>query len=401
MFHLSTVFLSMPHPLHPRRLLLLLALTAGIASARTFAQGATPATLAHARNLRSRGDLAAAAAALNALLSANPEDVSALTELARVRLDQADPTAAEPLLSRALAASPNSPEANDLFGALLLQAKHYPEAMDRFEITLAIDPHDGAARDGEFKAATTLALATKAAGNGEAALLCLTHAAEHLPGNVDLLTDIGIVAGDLHLFHRADQAFTEALAIAPEDTRALYAAGRVATDAQHLPAAGKYLRAYLALKPNDATAHFGLGRVLAMQLDIDGARAEFERSVALQPLQSESYYQLGVLAADAHSDADAETLFHKTLARDPHHGGALTALGQIAYRRKQYTAAQTSLAAAILAAPAYQPAHYYLGLTLARLGQTAASAHELERATQLTAQQQSKAAPEPGEAASP
>lgn len=354
-------------------------------------------TLNQAQILRANGQLSDAASILAQLLATDPDNPTALTELARVRLAQTDLPAAETLLAHALAASPNSPDVNDAFGTLLLNEKHYPEAMDRFETTLAVAPRDVAARAGELEAATSLALQARAAGHPEAALLCLEHAAEHLPNNPDLLTDIGLVAGDLHLYHRAEHAFASVLALDPTNPRALYAAGRVATDAQHLPEAETYLRAYLALKPSDATAHFGLGHVLALQLKTAEARAQFERSIALQPTQSESFYQLGVLAANAHDEAQAAALFEKTLARNALHGGALTGLGQIAYRQRRYSAAQTTLARAVRAAPDYQPAHYYLGLTLARLGQAAASADELKRATELSRQQQSRADPEPGE----
>ncbi len=385
---------------HRALLTLLLALTL---TAHLAAQLATPggASLQQARSLRAHGHPDEAAAILNQLLAADPDEVAALTELAHVKLDQSDPPAAEALLTRALASSPNSPEANDTLGTLLFESHRYPEAMDHFETTLAIAPHDQTARAGELRSATALALQARSAGNPQAALLCLEHAAEHLPDNVDLLTDIGLVSSDLHLYRRADRALAAALALDPSNPRALYTAGRVATDAQHLPEAEKYLRAYLSLKPSDATAHFGLGHVLAMELNTTGAKAEFERSIALEPTQSESFYQLGVLAENAHEDAQAAALFQKTLSRNPRHGGALTGLGEIAYRQRNYPAAQTSLAAAVQAAPDYQPAHYYLGLTLARLGHSSASAHELQTATELTRQQQSKATPEPGEAAAP
>ncbi len=377
-----------------------LLLTFAATAPRPLAQSATT-SLEQARALRTQGHLDQAASILDQILAATPEDAPTLTELAHLKLDQSDRSAAEVLLTRALASSPNSPDANDTLGTLLLDSRRFPEAMDHFETTLAIAPQDGIARAGELHAATALALQAKSAGNPQAALLCLEHAAERLPDNVDLLTDIGLVSSDLHLYRRADRALTHALALDPKNTRALYAAGRVATEAQHLPEAERYLRAYLALKPDDATAHFGLGHVLAMELSTAGAKAEFERSIALQPAQSESFYQLGLLAANARDDAQAATLFRKTLARNPAHGGALTGLGQIAYRRHDYSAAQTSLKAAVKAAPDYQPAHYYLGLTLARLGQAAASTHELDTANELTRQQQSKAAPEPSEAAAP
>ena len=385
---------------HHRALALLLAIPlAACLPAQVMASAG--ATLDQARVLRAQGKLDEAAATLNLILAKDPEDVAALTDLSLIKLGGNDQSAAESLLARALAISPDSTTANNALGSLLLNAHRYPEAMDHFETTLAIAPQDEAARAGELHAATALALESKAAGHLQAALLCLEHASEHLPGNVDLLTDIGLVSGDLHLYHRANRALTAALALEPANPRALYTAGRVATDAQHLPEAESYLRAYLLIKPSDASAHFGLGHVLAMEMNVAEAKVEFERSIALQPTQSESFYQLGVLAANAHEDVQAAVLFNKTLARNGHHGGALTGLGEIAYRQRNYPAAQASLAAAVQAAPDYQPAHYYLGLTLGRLGQGTASTRELQKAIELAEQQQSKATPEPGEIAAP
>ena len=306
------------------------------------AQGMSAAgvTVDQARALRAHGRLDEAAAVLDQILATDPEDVAALMDLSSIKLDENDSAAAESLLARALAVAPNSPTANNALGSLLLNAHRYPDAMDRFETTLAIAPQDQAASAGELHAATAQALESKAAGHLQAALLCLERAAERLPGNVDLLTDIALVSADLHLYHRADRALAAALALDPVNARALYTAGRVATDTQHLPEAERYFRAYLSLKPSDASAHFGLGHVLAMQLKVAEAKAEFERSIALQPLQSESYYQLGVLAANAHEDIPATAFFQKVLARNGRHGGALTGLGEIAYRQRNYPVAR-------------------------------------------------------------
>ncbi len=394
----------MSRPPHLRRLSRFFAAAASLSVAVCLplvrAQTTSP-SLEEARSLHAGWHLTEAASALEQILVTTPDNVAALVELARIRLDQADEPTARTLLSRALAVSPNSPQGNNTLGTLLLNAHQYPEAMDRFETTLAIAPQDPAARAGEFQSATALALQARASGKPEAALLCLEHASEHLPNNPELLTDIGLVAGDLHLYHRAERALTTAISLDPKNTRALYAAGRVSMDAGHLPQAESYFRAYLAQKPDDATAHFGLGRVLAVELNTADAKSEFETSIRLRPTQSESFYQLGVLAANARSDSEAESLFHQTLSRNPRHVGALTGMGQIAYGRKLYPTANTFLSQAIAVDPSYQPAHYYLGLTLARLGQAAASAHELERAAELTQQQQSRAAPKPGEAITP
>jgi tetratricopeptide (TPR) repeat protein len=118
------------------------------------------------------------------------------------------------------------------------------------------------------------------------------------------------------------------------------------------------------------------------------AKAEFERSIQLQPVQTESYYELGQLELEVQHDAQAAPFFEKVLARDANHGGALTGMGIIAFRSKNYAQAEQYLARAEKAAPDYQPAHYYRGLVLARLGQKDESQRELQVAAALDRKQQ-------------
>ena len=273
-------------------------------------------------------------------------------------------------------------------GRGFLEERRYPEAMDSFEAVLSRDLQNGEARQGELAAATALALEARRAGNQQAALACLEHAREHLPDDATLLTDLGIQAQLVHELKLAGEALEGALRLQPNDPAATYALARVETDRQQFPAAEPHMRAYLAMRPDDASAHFGLGHLLYMEQRLEEARAEFERSIVLQPVQTESYYQLGQMDLDAHRDAEAAANFEKTLGRDPHHGGALTGMGIVAYRAKEFEAARGRLTAAVASAPEYQPAHYYLGLTLARVGDKAASHRELAIATQLAEAQQ-------------
>jgi uncharacterized protein HemY len=75
------------------------------------------------------------------------------------------------------------------------------------------------------------------------------------------------------------------------------------------------------------------------------------------------------------------------LASAPNHGGALTGMGVLAFRAKDYAAAEKYLKQATLYAPDYIAAHRYYGMTLARLGQAEQSRQELDLAQQLTEQQ--------------
>jgi tetratricopeptide (TPR) repeat protein len=115
----------------------------------------------------------------------------------------------------------------------------------------------------------------------------------------------------------------------------------------------------------------------------DDARPQFERSIALDPKQSESYYRLGLLDLDA-GDYDRAALdLHKVLENKPNDSGALTALGRVEFEQKHYPDAISLLQQAVSHDDSLQEAHYYLGLTLARMGRKQESSEQLEIAARL------------------
>ncbi|HEY4009678.1 MAG TPA: tetratricopeptide repeat protein [Acidobacteriaceae bacterium] len=325
---------------------------------------------------------------MSTFLATHHEDADALTLLAQIHLQQGDESMAKDLLTRALASSPNSPSANLTLGKLMLQEHRDPEAMDRFETVLAIDLRDQEARKGELAAVTELAMSARREQRPELALKALEHARTKLPDDPRLLLDLGVQAMEMGRLPEAADALEAARKLDSKNPDILYALARIEMAQMHLQKAEADLRAYLAKRPDDASAHFGLGRVLEVQERSADAKAEFERSIQLQPAQTESYYELGQLELEVQHDAQAAPLFQKVLARDPSHGGALTGMGIIAFRNKDYEQAEHYLAEAEKTAPNYQPAHYYRGLALARLGQKAESERELQLAAELDRKQQ-------------
>ncbi len=275
----------------------------------------------------------------------------------------------------------------------LLQQERYDDAMRQCEGILASRPADVTARTCEHEAAIAQALRLRRNGKQAEALLCLERARAVLPDDPVLLTDLGIEADFLHHYNEAAEALETALTLRPADPAAQYALARTNADRQRPELAEPLFRAYLARRPDDASAHYGLGRLLQLLERTEEAAAEFNRSIELQPIQTEAYYQLGQIALDAGHDEQAQAAFERTLSRLPTHGGALTNMGILAYRRKQYATARLNLGKAVLSSPDYETAHYYLGLTLGRLGEKAASRHELAVARELILIQQGKGAP--------
>ena len=277
-------------------------------------------------------------------------------------------------------------------GRQLFSEGRYAQARDAFEMALGSDPTNAEARKGEVETSIKLALAARSGHDMDGALADLVRAQKLVPQDPSLLLDLGILEDEMELYRDADKALGAALNLQPGDLKTIYAVGRVKLDLQQLPLAEKYMREYLKARPEDASAHYGLGRILQMGQRSAEAGQEFERSIQLRPQQTESYYQLGVIELDSGRFGQALSYFNQVLAGNPTHGGALTGAGQAEYRQKQYDRATGYLKRAVAAAPDYQPAHYYYGLTLARLGQKEESGRELAIAAKLADEQNRKEA---------
>lgn len=275
-------------------------------------------------------------------------------------------------------------------GQELLQSAKPAQARDAFESTLNSNPANVEAQHGEVAASERLALDARQAGHAEEALQDLLRAQRFAPTYPRLLYDLGILEDEMQLYRDADQTLLALEQLQPSNPQVMYAVARVKLDLGQLAEAEKRMQAYLRLQPNDASAHYGLGRIYQLGLHFDEARAELQRSIELQPLQTEAYYQLGDIALGQGDLDEAIASFSKTLTRDPKHGGALAGTGQALFKQKRYAQAEDFLERAVAAAPGYQSGHYYLGLTLARLGCKEDSQRELARATQLVEEQAKK-----------
>jgi tetratricopeptide (TPR) repeat protein len=75
--------------------------------------------------------------------------------------------------------------------------------------------------------------------------------------------------------------------------------------------------------------------------------------------------------------------FDRVLKRAPAHAGALTGMGRIEFQKKHYADAASLFERAIAANSLLREAHYYLGLTDARLGRKEESEKELQIAGQI------------------
>ena len=267
--------------------------------------------------------------------------------------------------------------------AAFLKAGDEDKACTIYESILTAEPGNLAAQAGETECSERLALKSRAGGDLDVALRDLLRARQFAPHNARLLYDLGVLEDQMQLYRDADASLQIAEQLDPRDSRVWYASARVKMDLGQLDAAEKEMSSYLKIHPEDASAHYGMGRVYQLGVLYDKARAEFLRSIELKPAQTEAYYQLGDMAMQEGRFDEAIANFEKTLARNPQHGGALAGLGESYFKEKKYREALDYLKRAVAADSNYQTGHYYMGLTLGRLGRSEESQHELEIAKNL------------------
>ena len=266
-------------------------------------------------------------------------------------------------------------------GALLL---YQQELRDR--------PGDVAAENGLVKAAEKVALDERTSQDMHAAVGTLLAAQKLVPDNPQLLFDLGVLEDQVGLFVDADATVTHLQQLTPEESKVIYLAARVKMDEGQLTQAQTLMNTYLQQQPDDASAHYGMGRIYQLQQIGEQARAEFEKSLRLKPEQTESHYQLEDMAVKAGQFEQGIVEARKVLARNPQHGGALTDLGIAYFRMKNYEEAAKALEQAVTAAPEFQTGHYYLGLSLAKLGRKQESDEQLALASKMADDDNAKSA---------
>jgi len=329
------------------------------------------------------GNLDQAEKQLHTVLQENPDEFRALNLLGIIRAQQRREPEAEELFKRAIEIKPDYTSAHASLGLLYLQMSKPDAAISQLKEALRLDPQRtdvSAALSGVWR---NQAHAAVQQGDPEKALSLLIEARKITPNDADVQFNFGMVALRMSLFPDAVQAFQETLKLRKDDGNALYGLGRAQMGLDKYDEARESFAHFVQLHPEDVSGHYALGMTLQALQRSDEARSEYEKSIQLKPVQTESYFQLGVMDLEAGDLTSAQKRFTRVLEQDPHHAGALTGAGRVAFQQKEYAKAVEFLQSAVAASSSIREAHYYLGLTYARLGRKEDSDKELETASRL------------------
>jgi tetratricopeptide (TPR) repeat protein len=361
----------------------ILFLSSLMSAAQVSHQNSNPSLLQDAAQAVTVGKLSRAEGDLQSVLRAAPDDYRALDLLGVVRILQRREILAEKLFRRAIQNKPDFAPARAHLGLLYVQMGRPEEAVPELREAVRLDPARSDASATLVRILQEQARAASATGNSEKALAFLTDARKYALDDPDLNFELGTIALQMSLWQDAVEAFQQTLKMREDGPLALYNLGRAFMGLSQFEDARQQFARYVALRPDDASGHCALGMTLAALEHVPEARKEFEQSIALAPAQTESYFRLGLIDLDAKELDEAARNLHQVLAREPKHAGALSALGRVAFEQKRYPDAIDLLQQAIASDESSREAHYYLGLTFARVGRKEQAEAQLQIATRL------------------
>ncbi|HEY9733929.1 MAG TPA: tetratricopeptide repeat protein [Drouetiella sp.] len=186
-----------------------------------------------------------------------------------------------------------------------------------------------------------------------------------------------------HRFPEAMQEYRNVIAAEPQSAIAHERLGLAALFVNNSYLAVQELETATRLEPDHSSTHNALG--LAYQAEGDGphAQAEFEKALSLNPKDAEAAFNLGTIFAGTGRYGPAEEAFKKAVAANPKAPMAHNHLGTLLSLSGNYRQAVQEFQAALSLAPDLASSHYGLGLALYNLKDYSSSIREFKRALAL------------------
>jgi len=331
----------------------------------------------------STGRLDQAEKELQTILHSTPGEYRALDLLGVIRVLQRQETKAEELFTQVVQKKPDFAPGHAHLGLLNMQMGRTQEAIRELQEAVRLDPTRKDAVGALVNILQGQAQSASESGDWNNALGLLREARKYAPDNPDIQYEFGLTALRLSLLEDSIEAFQQVLQLRKHDALALYNLGRAFMELSKFDEARQQFAEYVRVRPDDPAGYCALGMTLAALERTHEAREQFERSIALAPTQSESYYRLGLLDLESKDYEAASQNLRHALASSPKNAGVLTALGKVEFEQKHYPEAALLLQQAMADDESLREAHYYLGLTFARLGRKQESTEQLEIASRL------------------
>ena len=252
------------------------------------------------------GKLADAGAAWAEALTLEPENPDFRYNLAAVAFALGNWESAEINARRTVELRPEQAPAHLLLGAVLLERKSAPLAVQSLRRALELRP--------EFvEAMTLLGIAHQAAGDLDEAEACLRRSLALNPRQPHARIALGKVLGAHGDPHGAIENFHAVLALDPRSADALNELGKTLCALGRAADALPFHERAVTLAPGNADLHNTLGIAYKEVNRSADAAASYREAIRLRPSHAEAHGNLGVLVAGEGDLAEAERILSASL----------------------------------------------------------------------------------------
>ncbi len=289
------------------------------------------------------------------ILRKDPDDHTALYNLASVDLITGDYTSAATLYRRILTRAPDDVRTLTALGTALDGAGDWQQALAEYQKALTIDPEDADARYDlahlEFKYGSYAEAEQQyrrllvedpkdvSAHNELGGVLAATNRrtdAQHEfetaialdPGNFEALYNLAGIEADNNNLNHASELLEQALK-QKDDADAHQLLGNIYAQSGRLADALEQFKAVQLLRPRETAPHRQLAQLYAQMGELRDAISEQNAALALDPKNADDWNNLGVLHVRDGDVASARKDFQRALTLNPQHAAARANLARL------------------------------------------------------------------------
>ena len=325
----------------------------------------------------SMGEYDVAEKRLRRIVGTNPGDVASLNLLANTFLARGETERGLEILARVAELAPDSPVALSRLGAGQLLAGDPYIGVEHLESALAIDPR--------FEQAEMLLVLTYVrAKDYDKAIAAAENFRENNPTSAQPLNLLGRVYLDTARPNQARQAFTKALELDPANASARHGLAQLALAEGEFSEARAQYEAVLADKPDYLPTLLKLAEMSVRQNDIDSMLAYLQRAIEQHPDHEAPRVLLAQYYLTINKPEQVAMLIGDMPDEMRGHSDVLkvAALAQLA--KKDFIAAQYSIAELAARQPRAPEIYYLRALLSAARNERQAMEKELKRALELS-----------------
>ncbi|HEV7491442.1 MAG TPA: tetratricopeptide repeat protein [Rhodanobacteraceae bacterium] len=310
-------------------------------------------------------------------LALNQDYLPIRMAVVNARVEQGDLESARKLLNDFVAVNPKEPVAYAMLGEIALRQKHYAEAVDATNRSLALDPKG-------TKLYAQLADAYTGAGNAKAAADARAKVGDGMPALGDPI-GLGLVQTTAPTQAPAAQTPAQPDAMTPAQVAALRSL-TPAREASFLLATRQYdaarqkLEGALRTRPNDAELLGIYARVEAADGNLPQAKQRAMAAVNANPNDASAQFVLGLVLEMGNDDRGAQSAYEKAVSLDRRSPDAQINLGNLLMRSGRYDDAAASYRALAQVSPGNTEAWTRLMAAQVAAGKCTAAIHEINGA---------------------